>query len=449
LEVKNVVTSFIQFEDSILILKRSDKVGLHQSRWAGVSGYLEKNEDPLKRALKEIEEEIGLLGETIELQRISEPIGIPEPEIDTFWIVYPHLFKTSSNEVKLNWENTEYRWIDPIKIWNYATVPALNEVLQMVFPTPIENIIQEQKIVDRITKIRDDNSSTASQLAKESVITFHEAVEAFETRILDEYMCLMKTLALSIMNLRPSIAPIRNQIGHLIFQMVNSAMNNLNLEELKLFFAKETSSLLEEADKLNEHIAENVFKIIPEKAVILTHSYSATVLESLKYASDKGKKIQIIASESRPLFEGRTTAKELTEYGISTTIVTDAAAPHFAGNVNLVLIGADSLLADGSVVNKVGTYPIALSASYQGIPVYVAADLNKINLKSYFSRVLLEEKDQSEIWPSSPSNIGIRNLYFDITPKALITLILTETQKLRADELLRVCEVLVKNRYII
>lgn len=449
MEVKNVVTSFIQFEDTILLLKRSDKVGTHQSRWAGVSGHLEKNEDPLKRALKEIEEEIGLSGDKIELLKISEPIGIPEPEIDTFWIVYPHLFKTSSKNVKLDWEHTEYRWIDPKSIWSYATVPALNEVLQMAFPTPIENIVPEQRIVDRIIRIRNDNSSTASQLAKESVKTFLEALETFETRILDEYMYLMKILALNIMNLRPSIAPIRNQIGHLMFQMVNSSKNNPNLEELKLFVVKEASSLLEEAEKSHVRIAENVFKIIPEKAVILTNSYSATVLESLKYAFDKGKEIKIIVSESRPLFEGRTTAKELTEYGISTTVVTDAAAPYFAGNVDLVLVGADSLLADGSVVNKVGTYPIALSASYQGVPVYVAADLNKINLKSYFSRVLLEEKDQSEIWPNSPSNICIRNLYFDITPKALITLILTETQKFRADELLRVCEVLVKNRCVI
>lgn len=449
MKAKQVVTSFLKSEGKILILKRSGEVGTHQQRWAGVSGYLEKKEEPLARALKEIEEETGLTEDRVELLKASEPIGIPDPEIETLWIVYPHLFKTQSREIETDWEHTEHQWINPEDLAKYSAVPGLNETLQKVLPTPIDKITSAEKVIENVKMIESDRSHGASWLAREAVKTLVEASEAYELDNTEDYLTRLKLLAEHLMNLRPSMAPLNNQVGELLYRMVEKSKTTSNLDDMKRFVKSEAESLNRESEEAAKGISENVLKLIPKQATILTHSYSSTVIEALKLAHDRKKDIQVFVTESRPLFEGRTTAKELTEYGVPTTLVTDAAAGFFAGNARLVLLGADSLLADGSLINKVGTYPIVLAAAYQGIPVYVAAELSKVNLRSYFTRILLEEKDRSEVWSDGPDKISIRNLYFDITPKFFITGIVTESQRMRPDELLQICREIIKNRYIV
>ncbi len=125
----NVVTAFLEHDGKILILKRSDKVRTMKGKWAGISGYIEENETALKRALKEIEEEVGLKKEDVKLVRAGEPLQVPDKERDILWIVYSHLFKTSNINVKLDWEHDEYKWIDPADIANYDTVLMLRETL--------------------------------------------------------------------------------------------------------------------------------------------------------------------------------------------------------------------------------------------------------------------------------------------------------------------------------
>ncbi len=444
-----MVTSFLQSEGQILILKRSGEVKTHRQMWGGVSGYLEKKEEPLKRALKEIEEETGLSEDKVELLKASEPIGIPDSDVDTLWIVHPHLFKTQSREIETDWEHTEHLWIDPENLAKYAVVSGLNETLQKVLPTPLEKITSDQKVLERMKMIELDRTHGASWLAGEAVRTLAEASEAYRSDKVKDYMTHLKTLAERLMNLRPSMAPLNNQVGELLYRVVEKSKTTSSIGEVKRFVKSEAESLNRASAEAAKAISENVLKIIPKQAAVLTHSYSSTVIEALKLAHDRKRDIQVFVTESRPLFEGRTIAKELGEYGVPTTLVTDAAAGYFAGMVNLVLLGADSLLADGSVINKVGTYPIVLAAAYQGVPVYVAAELSKLNLRSYFTRILLEEKEVSEVWPDGPDSVAIRNLYFDLTPKFFITGIIIESSKIRPDELTPICRDIIKNRYII
>ncbi len=125
----NVVTAFLEHDGKILILKRSDKVRTMKGKWAGISGYIEENETALERALKEIEEEVGLKKEDVELVRVGEPLEVPDEERNTLWIVHSHLFKTSSVKIKLDWEHDQYKWIEPKDITNYDTVLMLRETL--------------------------------------------------------------------------------------------------------------------------------------------------------------------------------------------------------------------------------------------------------------------------------------------------------------------------------
>ncbi len=124
----HVVTSFIENEGEILILKRSEYVGTYQGKWAGVSGYVEENEVPLERAINEIEEEVGLR----DLQMIREGEPVLSRNEKNVWIIHPYLFHTESREVELDWEHTEHRWVEPGKVLEFDTVPRLEKTLGRV-----------------------------------------------------------------------------------------------------------------------------------------------------------------------------------------------------------------------------------------------------------------------------------------------------------------------------
>ena len=130
LRFTNIVTSFIKNDDKILILKRSDKVKSMKCLWAGISGIIENNETPLTRAKIEIFEEAGIREEQIELLKAVQQIKISAPQYKNHeWNIFPFLFKAKNPEIKLNWENLEFEWIEPNKIKNYKTVPDLEKIL--------------------------------------------------------------------------------------------------------------------------------------------------------------------------------------------------------------------------------------------------------------------------------------------------------------------------------
>ena len=130
LRFTNIVTSFIKNDDKILILKRSDKVKSMKCLWAGISGIIENNETPLTRAKIEIFEEAGIHEEQIELLKAIQQIKILSPQYKNHeWNIFPFLFKAKNPEIKLNWENSEFKWIEPNEIKNYKTVPDLEKIL--------------------------------------------------------------------------------------------------------------------------------------------------------------------------------------------------------------------------------------------------------------------------------------------------------------------------------
>ncbi len=125
-----IVTSFIRDNEKLLILKRSDKVKSMKGLWAGISGIIEKNEEPLKRAKIEIFEEVGITEELITLVKTSEEMRINSPQYENHeWEIFPFLFEAKNPTIKLNWENSEFKWINIEELENYETVPSLQKVL--------------------------------------------------------------------------------------------------------------------------------------------------------------------------------------------------------------------------------------------------------------------------------------------------------------------------------
>ena len=125
-----IVTSFIKDDDKILILKRSHMVKSMKGLWAGISGIIEKDEEPLVRAKIEIFEEVGIEEEHIKLLKSPKQIRVESPQYRNHkWEIFPFLFETKNTKIKLNWENSEFKWIKVNQLKEFETVPNLEEIL--------------------------------------------------------------------------------------------------------------------------------------------------------------------------------------------------------------------------------------------------------------------------------------------------------------------------------
>ncbi len=189
--------------------------------------------------------------------------------------------------------------------------------------------------------------------------------------------------------------------------------------------------------------------LVPDTANILTHCNAGalatagygTALGVIRAAVEQGKKIAVLADETRPFLQGaRLTAWELVKDGIDTTVITDNMAGSMMrlGHVDLVVVGADRIAANGDVANKVGTYSVAVLAKEHGIPFYVAAPISTIDLNTPDGgQIPIEERSDREVTHVgasrlTPAGARIRNPAFDVTPAKYVTAIVTERGIARA-----------------
>ena len=125
-----IVTSFLKNSEHILLLKRSEKVRSMKNLWAGISGIIENDEEPIKRAEIEIFEEVGIKTTEITLIKEGTKMLIESPQyVNHQWEVYPFLFSCNTREIKLNWENSKSTWINIDELNKFTTVPSLEKVL--------------------------------------------------------------------------------------------------------------------------------------------------------------------------------------------------------------------------------------------------------------------------------------------------------------------------------
>ncbi len=156
---------------------------------------------------------------------------------------------------------------------------------------------------------------------------------------------------------------------------------------------------------------------------VITLSRSGTVLEILKLWHQKNKKLKVVVCESRPKFEGRLMAKELADNGINVELITDAMMGLYVPKVDAAIIGADTVLKNGNVVNKVGSKSLALLCKEYKKPFYVVTSKSKLSKKKIFKP---KKENPQEIWDKKVKNLSISNIYFEEIEKKLITKIFTD-----------------------
>lgn len=227
---------------------------------------------------------------------------------------------------------------------------------------------------------------------------------------------------------RPTAVSLPNAVNYLIYLAEKN--KNLPLVEFRKKMVSETGLFVSEQEKALATIAGIGSNLIEDGDVILTHCNSDTVIEILKKAWDEGKKIEVVCTESRPRYQGHLTAKALTSYGIPTTMIVDSAVHLMMKklHVDKVFVGADTLCANGDLLNKIGTSQVALCARELNIDFIVATESIKFSPQSLLGSIIpIEERDSFEVLEKGKiKKLKIRNPAFDITDVSYISMIVTE-----------------------
>ncbi|MFB6103137.1 MAG: NUDIX domain-containing protein [Haloplanus sp.] len=387
----HVVTCVLRHRTAILLCRRSDAVGTYTGRWAGVSGYVEGDPADAERdARREIREETGRTDAT--LVRAGDPVEVRDG--DREWIVHPFLFGVEGREITPNEEIATHEWVSPPAIRERQTVPGLWEAYAAVAPT-----------VETVATDATHGSAWLSVRALE-VLRDRAAVADDDATV--------AAVARRLQDARPSMAAVANRVNRV---MAEGKRTPTAIQERA---AAAAEAALDADDEAAARAAERCGESV------VTLSRSGTVLTALREARPA-----VLIGESRPAREGVDVAAELAEAGLDVTLTTDAAlaAELAALDPDAVLVGADAVLADGSVINKVGTRGLALAANRDGVPVRVVAAADKVRPDE---RMHGETGDATALYDGS-APVGVSNPIFDRTPADLVTEVITERGVLDAE----------------
>ena len=237
--------------------------------------------------------------------------------------------------------------------------------------------------------------------------------------------------AIHLTKIRASSIPLANGIRYVVSEVQKSMEHGANVQELKQVVSEAATTFDRKLEESIKEIAEIGARRLKDGDVIMTHSYSSSVIAILKKAHEQGKRLRVFVTETRPELEGRDVARELAAEGIDTTLIIDSAVSHFIEESDKVLVGAEAVAANGAIVNKIGTATIAAVAHGARVRVYAAASTYKFSPETMLGELIeIEERDPSFVLDDPEMrklpNIKVRNPAFDVTSPQDIDLIITE-----------------------
>ena len=255
------------------------------------------------------------------------------------------------------------------------------------------------RVLRALDEIVSDNRSGAAEILRRGAALYSQLDSASARETID-------SLSVELARAQPHMSPLIRLANEVLKSSPDAA-----------------ARFVENAARAASAAATHAASLIDEGARVLTHSRSSTVLEAFAQARRAGKSFSIVATESRPLFEGRTLAEALVKQHVPVTVIVDAAAALAIEEVDLVLAGADAI-TPVSVINKVGTRMIALAAREKGIRAFSVCDTSKFICEDCLAPE--REHSNAELWPDAPPEVNITNHYFESTPLSLFTGIVTE-----------------------
>jgi methylthioribose-1-phosphate isomerase len=267
----------------------------------------------------------------------------------------------------------------------------------------------------------------------------------------DEFRKAVDPICDELLSTRPTAVNIRWAVERI--KQLLTAKKSEPVDRLKQLLIKEAQMILAEDIEINKAIGRWGAEFIRDGDTVLTHCNAGslatggygTATAPMLVAREQGKKIQVIADETRPVLQGaRLTAWELMQAGIDVTLITDSTAGVLMQRkeIDLVIVGTDRTAKNGDVANKIGTYPLAVLCKEHKIPFYVAAPLSSIDFSiSSGKQIPIEERGPEEVthvfnrYRIAPEGVKVRNIAFDVTPHKYVTAIITEKGAFRPSDI--------------
>ena len=226
----------------------------------------------------------------------------------------------------------------------------------------------------RISQLKIQGARNVAIAAIEALVKLSELTKSKNKKEFLEDLCRGQKILFSSRETEPLM---RNAIKWIISEIEKTDEEKVKV--LSKIVSVSANEFLKNLEESKIKIAQIGSKRIKNNSVVLTHCHSSTVTKLLATANREGKKFEVFCTETRPLFQGRITAKELIKEGIKTTLIVDSAVRSIIKEIDLVIVGSDAITSEGNVINKIGTSTIALIAREARKPFYVVSELLKFD----------------------------------------------------------------------
>jgi len=275
---------------------------------------------------------------------------------------------------------------------------------------------------ERISRLEVQGATNVAFAAVEALVEQLKSIDAGEREGVFDTISKAKEILFASRETEPFM---RNAIRFIEWNVKRAEWGST--DEFQELVQGLSDDLLEEFREARRRITDVGSKRIQDGALILTHCHSSAVSGILRAAKEKGVDFSVILTETRPVYQGRITARELLEAGVPVTMMVDSAVRSLMKGVDIALVGSDAITSEGNVINKIGTSLIALAAHEARIPFYVATELLKFDPQTIHGDYeAIEERSPEELWPDAPDDLVIRNPAFDVTRRDYIHGIICE-----------------------
>jgi translation initiation factor eIF-2B subunit delta len=270
---------------------------------------------------------------------------------------------------------------------------------------------------EKIQQIKQDHSNGASQIARNALDVLKFFAQTNNNTTCSEFKTQFRKLGKQLFEARPNMAPVQNLVAQTVYELLDQ--EECNPVSIRKFALSDIDKLYKQSQLAVEQSARNAATIIKDGGVVATCSFSSTVCETFKTAKKQGKQFKVVVAESKvgKTSYGKATAQFLESINVPVTVFSDAEISPHLSNSDCVLVGADSILYDGSIINGTPSHTFAVEAKKQDVPFYSVCETTKTNISSYLGKQLDLEYG------------------FEHIPANLITEIITEKGTLDSDKL--------------
>lgn len=286
-------------------------------------------------------------------------------------------------------------------------------------------VAEMDKIIDVAKRIRNMEIRGAGTIARAAAQALKDYALILKTTNIQEFDNQLSRAAEILISTRPTAVSLPNAVRKVM------AYKGESVDEARSDLVRLADEFISASKEATRRIGLIGSQRIGNGDTIMTHCNSQAALSVIAEAHRSGKNIKVIATESRPRLQGHLTIQQLNDLGIETTLIVDSAVRYFMKDVDLVVVGADAVTANGSVINKIGTSQLAMAAHESRTNLIVAAETYKFSPHTLLGEMVeIEERDTGEVIDpeklSGMKHVRVKNPAFDVTPSSYIDLICTE-----------------------